>query len=159
VGGGFDQSQLERVYRLLRPLKTPQSPFKRTPPANEPVQWVKPVLICEVKFAEWTRDRRLRQPIYLGLRDDKEPAECTFEVKRDTRLELTKVESNAALRGPFEQAKIGSAIDTIATAKRNSQQNSSEPGKSTHPHADDHSESKKKSRPKQAKRLNRRPTS
>lgn len=44
--------------------------------------WLKPVLVCQVKFAEWTNDARLRQPVYLGLREDKEPA----KVVRETAL-------------------------------------------------------------------------
>jgi len=79
VGGGFDHRTLRQVYDLLQPLKTVQSPFPHPPQTNEPVQWVRPTVVCEVKFAAWTADRRLRQPIFLGLRDDKAPRECTFE--------------------------------------------------------------------------------
>ena len=73
VGGGFDHQTLRQVYDLLQPLKTTRSPFPHPPQTNEPVQWVRPVVVCEVKFSEWTADRRLRQPIFLGLRDDKAP--------------------------------------------------------------------------------------
>jgi bifunctional non-homologous end joining protein LigD len=54
------------------------------PQTNEPVQWVKPKLVAQVKFAEWTAERRLRQPIFLGLRDDKKAEECTFERTGET---------------------------------------------------------------------------
>ena len=79
VGGGFDHQTLRQVYDLLQPLTTTRSPFAHPPQTNEPVQWVRPTLVCEVKFAEWTADRHLRQPIFLGLRDDKAPTECTIE--------------------------------------------------------------------------------
>lgn len=84
VGGGFNQKTLEQVYRLMQPRKTRQCPFVEEPKTNEPVQWVKPKLIAQVKFSEWTADKRMRHPIFLGLREDKAPEQCTFEPKRDT---------------------------------------------------------------------------
>ena len=44
-----------------------------------PVTWVKPKLVCEVKFQEWTRDNSMRHPIFMGLRTDKKPTEVTRE--------------------------------------------------------------------------------
>ena len=68
----------------MQPLKTKDCPFIDKPKTNEPVQWVKPKLVAQVKFSEWTADERMRQPVFLGLRQDKKPEECVFEVKRDT---------------------------------------------------------------------------
>ena len=79
IGGGFNEIGLERTYKLLQPLRTSKCPFVDKPQTNEPVQWVKPKLVAQVKFAEWTAERRLRQPIFLGLRDDKKAADCIFE--------------------------------------------------------------------------------
>lgn len=90
AGGGFNQKSLEQVFKLLQPLKTNKSPFAEKVQTNEPVQWVKPKLVAQVKFFEWTADRRMRHPIFLGLREDKKPEECTFEVKRDTDKVLKK---------------------------------------------------------------------
>lgn len=84
TGGGFNQKTLEQVYKLMQPLKTKESPFVDPPKTNEPVQWIKPKLVAQVKFSEWTADRRLRHPIFLGLREDKKPQECTFETKTAT---------------------------------------------------------------------------
>lgn len=84
VGGGFNEQKLRAIYRLLQPLKTDKSPFVVRPKTNEPVQWVKPKLVAEVKFSEWTADERMRHPIFIGLREDKKPTECTFEMERDT---------------------------------------------------------------------------
>jgi bifunctional non-homologous end joining protein LigD len=84
TGGGFNQKTLERVFKLLQPLKTKGCPFVDAPKTNEPVQWVKPKLVAQVKFSEWTADRRMRHPIFLGLREDKKPEECTFETKVKT---------------------------------------------------------------------------
>ena len=84
AGGGFNEKSLEQVYKLLQPLKTQASPFAEKVQTNEPVQWVKPKVVAQVKFAEWTADRRMRQPIFLGLREDKKAVEATFEIKRET---------------------------------------------------------------------------
>jgi bifunctional non-homologous end joining protein LigD len=79
VGGGFNRTSLQQVFQILKKLKTPKCPFVKKPRTNEVVQWVKPSTVCEVKFSEWTADGRLRQPIFLRIREDKEPIECTFE--------------------------------------------------------------------------------
>jgi bifunctional non-homologous end joining protein LigD len=71
VGTGFDERELARLKALLEPLEQPVSPFTHTPPTNERAHWVKPVLVAQVKFTEWTADGNLRHPVYLGLRDDK----------------------------------------------------------------------------------------
>lgn len=84
VGGGFNEKSLQQIYKLLQPLRTSKCPFVDKPETNEPVQWVRPKLVAQVKFAEWTAERRLRQPIFLGLRDDKAPEECTFEGSLET---------------------------------------------------------------------------
>jgi bifunctional non-homologous end joining protein LigD len=84
TGGGFNQQMLSKVHRLLRPLKTDSCPFIAKPKTNEPVQWVKPKLVAEVKFSEWTADGRMRHPVFIGLREDKKPVDCRFEFERDT---------------------------------------------------------------------------
>src|SRR5688500_5487956 len=71
TGGGFTHKGLEERYHRLKPLERKTSPFEETPKANERAHWVKPEVVVEVKFNEWTADRRLRQPIFLGARDDK----------------------------------------------------------------------------------------
>jgi bifunctional non-homologous end joining protein LigD len=94
VGGGFNQRTLAAIYELMQPLKSDQSPFVAAPKTNEPVQWLKPKLVAEVKFSEWTADRRLRHPVFIGLREDKKPVECRFELESDTE----KVVGNAKKR-------------------------------------------------------------
>ena len=79
VGTGFDGKELERVMALLRPLETKTSPFRQKVPKNETPHWVHPKLVAQVRFTEWTSDGILRQPVYLGLRDDKKPKEVTRE--------------------------------------------------------------------------------
>lgn len=84
VGGGFNERALAQIFKLLQPLKTKVSPFVDAPKTNEPVQWLKPKLVAEVKFSEWTADLRMRHPVFIGLREDKKPQDCRFEFERDT---------------------------------------------------------------------------
>ena len=79
TGGGFTRKGLEEMYRRLKPLERKTPPFEETPKTNEKAHWVKPEIVVEVKFNEWTADRRLRQPIFLGVRDDKDPEEVALE--------------------------------------------------------------------------------
>jgi len=79
TGGGFSRASLREIHDLLRPLERKTSPFTTTPKTNEKAHWVKPELVAEVKFNEWTREGKLRQPIFLGLRDDKNPKEVHRE--------------------------------------------------------------------------------
>ncbi len=71
TGGGFNHKSLKDIYNLLQPLKSDKSPFVEKIKTNTPVTWVKPCLICEVKFAEVTADGKLRQPIFERIRTDK----------------------------------------------------------------------------------------
>lgn len=84
TGGGFNEKTLAKIFKLMQPLKSDQSPFVQKPKTNEPVQWLKPKLVAEVKFSEWTADERMRHPIFVGLRDDKKPEDCRFEFEADT---------------------------------------------------------------------------
>ncbi|MBX7066410.1 MAG: non-homologous end-joining DNA ligase [Parachlamydiales bacterium] len=71
VGGGFNEALLEDVYAELKKVTASVCPFKTTPKPNTPVTWVKPKLVCEVEFTEWTSDGKLRHPIFKGMRYDK----------------------------------------------------------------------------------------
>jgi bifunctional non-homologous end joining protein LigD len=73
VGSGFDQAMLEQLKQRLEPLAVARHPFIEKPPLHRATTWVKPELIAELKFAEWTPDGYLRAPVFLRLRDDVEP--------------------------------------------------------------------------------------
>jgi len=79
VGTGYDEKLLRDVMAKLEPLERKTSPFANTPKTNTPAHWVKPDLVCEVAFAEWTRDGILRQPVFMGLRIDKDPKSVVRE--------------------------------------------------------------------------------
>ena len=71
VGSGFTQAELERLAQMLEALEASGSPFADYPRTNDRVHWVRPELIVQVKFTEWTLDGVLRNPVYLGLRQHK----------------------------------------------------------------------------------------
>ena len=79
VGGGFDEEGLKEMYQKLKKIKTEACPFAEEPDPNTPVTWVRPKLVCEVKFAEWTTDGMLRQPIFVGMRIDKSAKQVVKE--------------------------------------------------------------------------------
>jgi len=96
VGGGFDERTLAELYKLMKPLIVKSPPFSGPPPhANEKPTWVKPVLVVEVKFTEWTRDGVMRQPVFLGLRDDVDPREVRRELPGDTARETSRAKATA----------------------------------------------------------------
>jgi bifunctional non-homologous end joining protein LigD len=80
VGTGFKDAELQRLGRLLDDLATDVCPFDPPPPRAEILRgprWVRPELVAELEFGEWTGDGRLRHPSYLGLRNDKAASEVT----------------------------------------------------------------------------------
>ncbi|HVX39946.1 MAG TPA: DNA ligase D [Gemmatimonadaceae bacterium] len=79
TGTGFTRQSLLAMYRRLEKLARKTSPFTTTPKTNEHPHWTRPSVVVEIKFNEWTADGRLRQPVFLGVRDDKSPREVTHE--------------------------------------------------------------------------------
>ena len=85
VGSGFDQKLLGEIWKTLQKLETKKNPFFGEVEALRKVSWVKPELVAEVEYAEWTGGTnegagpKLRAPVFLGLRDDKDPKECLLE--------------------------------------------------------------------------------
>jgi bifunctional non-homologous end joining protein LigD len=82
AGTGFNQAMLKEIWQVLKALETNRSPFNGDVDAAH-VHWVKPELVAEIKFTEWTHESaeggmKLRAPVFLGLREDKDPKECTF---------------------------------------------------------------------------------
>jgi bifunctional non-homologous end joining protein LigD len=84
VGTGFDQKTLKEMFARLQPLKTKQNPFYGEIGGLRKVQFVRPQLVAEIKFAEWTHESaeggmKLRAPVFMGLRADKPAEECRLE--------------------------------------------------------------------------------
>ncbi len=82
VGTGYSAATLRELGARLRKLETPESPFVDARPVPRGAHWTRPELVAQIAFAEWTREGRLRQPRFLGLRDDKRPKEVVRERPR-----------------------------------------------------------------------------
>jgi DNA ligase D-like protein (predicted ligase) len=82
VGTGYSLATLRDLGARLRELRRPDSPFVDARPVPKGTHWTRPELVAQVGFAEWTSEGRLRQPRFLGLRDDKPAAEVVRERAR-----------------------------------------------------------------------------
>jgi bifunctional non-homologous end joining protein LigD len=78
VGSGYTADSLAELATLLAPLRTERSPFADAP-RMKAATWVRPTLVAQLAFAEWTAGDKLRQPVFLGLRRDKSPRECRWD--------------------------------------------------------------------------------
>jgi len=109
TGSGFNTKSLEDIYRRLQPLVTNKSPFKKAPKTNMPATWVKPQLVCEIKFTEWTKEGIARHPIFMGLRDDKKTTDVHFEKEEKQSAVVKKAiaqkEKKASGRNPIAAPK------------------------------------------------------
>jgi bifunctional non-homologous end joining protein LigD len=81
TGGGFTREGLKEMHRRLARLERKTPPFEHPPRTNERAHWTRPEVVVEVKFNEWTADGKLRQPIFLGARDDKPAREVRREAE------------------------------------------------------------------------------
>jgi bifunctional non-homologous end joining protein LigD len=81
VGTGFDDPMLTRLHARFGRLATDRCPFVKPPnvPGAPAVQWIKPQLVAQVQFAEWTAEDQLRQAAFIGLREDKDPRSVVRE--------------------------------------------------------------------------------
>jgi bifunctional non-homologous end joining protein LigD len=79
TGGGFSDADLAEFRRRVTPLATKSPPFAKRPDVPGPITWVRPEVVVEVEYAEWTPDGLLRFPIFLRLRDDVAPREVRLE--------------------------------------------------------------------------------
>jgi bifunctional non-homologous end joining protein LigD len=95
VGTGFDDAEIDRILKKLRPLEREASPFPKAPKMprvrKDDVVWVEPKLVAQISFAEWTHDGRLRAPVYQGLREDKDAAEVRRELPGEAAAPIPDV--------------------------------------------------------------------
>jgi bifunctional non-homologous end joining protein LigD len=82
VGTGFSHDTLKELHGELIKLKTEKSPFDKKVKDESMTTWVKPQLVAEVKFTEWTSSGEMRHPVYLGLRTDKQAKDVVHERER-----------------------------------------------------------------------------
>ncbi|WP_026728856.1 DNA ligase D [Flavobacterium denitrificans] len=91
-GTGFTESVLKELYTKLEPFFIDKSPVNDKIHLRDKIQWVKPKLICQVKYSEWTEDKHLRHPVYLGLRIDKKAGEVILQENNTITKKTNKME-------------------------------------------------------------------
>ena len=97
VGTGFSSADLDALAKRFKPLEQRQSSFVEVPVIErKDAVWLKPKLVCEVEYTEWTRDGRLRHPSFQGLREDKPAADVRRDVPSGEEAELAPAKSVAA---------------------------------------------------------------
>lgn len=103
TGTGFTEKLQADLYKKLKPLITKETPFAKKPKTNMPCTWVKPKLVCEIKFGEWTQENIMRIPVFLGLREDKNPREVTKE--KPVAIKKAKTKKKVAHKGAKTRSK------------------------------------------------------
>jgi bifunctional non-homologous end joining protein LigD len=93
VGTGFNDKSLKEIYSRIEPLIIKKSPFSGAVKALRDVTWLKPELVAEIKFLEFTPDGLLRAPVFIALRADKDPKDCVRETAEPEPEEATAPES------------------------------------------------------------------
>ncbi|MRG46665.1 DNA ligase D [Chitinophaga sp. SYP-B3965] len=104
-GGGFNDQGLNDMHALLQKYKQEDSPFAEKVKTNTAVTWLKPELVCEVKFAGWTEDGILRQPIFVALREDKAAKSVKQEKPIKGKTMATKTVTKAAAKVAAKKTK------------------------------------------------------
>jgi bifunctional non-homologous end joining protein LigD len=102
AGSGFTEASHAAMWKKLHALETNKNPFGVKIESTRRPHWVRPELVAEIKFSEWTHEGesggvKMRAPIYQGLRFDKKPRECVFEFPRRTQAEVRKAEAGENL--------------------------------------------------------------
>ncbi len=101
AGSGFNEQTHAEMWKRLEKLETNRSPFYGSVESNRRTHWVKPELVAEIKFTEWTHETdiggvKMRAPVFEGLRFDKAPRECVLERPRSAAQEKRKAEHGEA---------------------------------------------------------------
>jgi bifunctional non-homologous end joining protein LigD len=121
VGTGFDQKELDRLAQLLAARTVDRPPFADRFKTSEPPHWVRPDLVAEIRFTEWTSDGLLRQPVYLGLRTDKDAREVRREIPAHPSAAATPLPANPRYRRNRRIADdngVVAELQALETAKK-----------------------------------------
>jgi bifunctional non-homologous end joining protein LigD len=116
-GGGLNGELIDMLYEKLQPLRQKAPVFKEKIKTNMPVTWVKPTLVCQVKFSSWTEGGHLRQPIFLGLREDKPASEVYQETAKPLNMATTRKAATAAKK--TAQQPTAASMENERTLKLN----------------------------------------
>jgi bifunctional non-homologous end joining protein LigD len=99
TGSGFDFIQLDEIYKMLQAMRVDKCPIDYIPYTNRDPTWVRPELVAEIKFSDWTSDKIMRAPIFLRFREDKAHKDCLIEGEKLTEKLVEPVKAE------YEEAK------------------------------------------------------
>jgi bifunctional non-homologous end joining protein LigD len=117
TGTGFSAVSLRDMYSRLRRIERQTSPFSTTPRTNERAHWTRPSVVVEIRFNEWTTDGKLRQPVFVGVRDDKSPRDV---VREPDSVDQSDEPRAGRVRARGERQVAASTPATPATRRRRS---------------------------------------
>jgi bifunctional non-homologous end joining protein LigD len=103
-GSGFDGPQIIDIFNKLQEIRSDGIPVSHVPYTNRDPVWVRPLLVVEVKFDGWTKEMIMRAPIFLRIRDDKKPRDCTLE-KPKSLSELSSIKPQY-----YEKQNLSSSV-------------------------------------------------
>ena len=103
TGSGFDFVQLDEVYTRLKAMRIEKCPIDHVPYTNRPPVWIRPELVAEIKFSDWTSEKIMRAPIFLRFREDKAPKDCLIEGEKPTEKLLEETVKLEESKKPNEQ--------------------------------------------------------
>jgi bifunctional non-homologous end joining protein LigD len=123
AGSGLTQADLRELRRRLGRLERKTSPFATPPDTTEPPHWTTPRVVVEVRFNEWTSTGLLRQPVFVGVRDDKRPRDVVREPPASARLRVEPDPAPARRKergrgGEQRAALAGAAVEQLASIER-----------------------------------------
>ena len=78
VGTGYTEAEAKNIFAVLKDIHIDARPFTSAPDVKRLMHWCRPELVCQVEYGEFTLDGKLRYPIFIGMREDKEAADCTL---------------------------------------------------------------------------------
>ncbi|HEU4839631.1 MAG TPA: DNA ligase D [Micavibrio sp.] len=111
VGTGFTRQSAKDVYKNLIPLKTDKNPFPEKPPRGQrPYVLLKPEMLCEVSFMEWTPDGHLRHGVFKGIREDKNPKAVTEEIP--VKLNAREKKAPKETKGKIKKGEVMAVVIT-----------------------------------------------
>jgi len=115
TGTGFSAKRLKALKELFHRHEIDSCPFKKKPATNQKATWLKPELVCEVKFSQWTEDGHLRQPVFIEIRDDKSAKQVIREQGLSVPKALQKEKQEAKLKTAEPATKKHASKSTNST--------------------------------------------
>src|ERR1700687_5163406 len=104
AGTGFDEKTQKDLLAQLEKLRVARSPLRNPPKLREQVEWVRPAMVARIKYANWNDDTQLGAHVFLGIRKDRTPEECTFAAARPERAAKPAATKPARSKAPAHDA-------------------------------------------------------